>query len=58
MNRWIPAIEKLPEKDELYIVTFDGELARQKEPFTFASWWNVWGRARVVWERNSKEPHT
>ena len=30
---WIPVSERLPEKGT-YIVTFDGELIGQKEPFT------------------------
>ena len=33
MNKWIPVTEKLPERDGLYIVTFDGGLVGQKEPF-------------------------
>lgn len=33
MNKWILVTEKLPERDGLYIVTFDGELVGQKEPF-------------------------
>lgn len=33
MNKWIPITERLPERDGLYIVTFDGELVGQKEPF-------------------------
>lgn len=54
MNRWIPAIEKLPEKDELYIVTFDGELAGQKEPFTSANYfengkWDSDGDCVLAW---------
>lgn len=32
MNKWIPVTEKLPERDGLYIVTFDGGLVGQKEP--------------------------
>ena len=33
MNKWVPVTEKLPERDGLYIVTLDGGLVGQKEPF-------------------------
>lgn len=34
MDKWVPVTEKLPTKEGLYIVTMDGGIAGQKEPFT------------------------
>lgn len=33
MDKWVLVTEKLPTKEGLYIVTMDGEIAGQKEPF-------------------------
>ena len=54
MNKWIPITERLPERDGLYIVTFDGELAGQKEPFASTNYfensqWDDDGDSVLAW---------
>lgn len=54
MNKWIPITERLPERDGLYIVTFDGKLAGQKEPFASTNYfensqWDDDGDSVLAW---------
>ena len=54
MNKWIPVTEKLPERDGLYIVTFDGGLVGQKEPFASTNYfensqWDDDGDSVLAW---------
>ena len=54
MNKGIPVTEKLPERDGLYIVTFDGGLVGQKEPFASTNYfengqWDDDGDSVLAW---------
>lgn len=54
MNKWIPITGELPKDDGLYIVTFDGGLAGQKEPFTSCNYfengeWDSDGDCIIAW---------
>lgn len=45
MDKWVLVTEKLPTKEGLYIVTMDGEIAGQKEPFASTNYFEngQWG---------------
>ena len=61
MNKWIPVTEKLPERDGLYIVTFDGGLVGQKEPFASTNYFEngQWddGDSVIAWMRPVSYTH-
>lgn len=54
MDKWIPATERLPEKEGLYIVTFNGRLVGQKETFASINYfengqWDSNGDCVLAW---------
>lgn len=55
MDKWVPVTEKLPTKEGLYIVTMDGEIAGQKEPFASTNYFEngQWddGDSVIAWMR-------
>lgn len=55
MDKWVLVTEKLPTKEGLYIVTMDGEIAGQKEPFASTNYFEngQWddGDSVIAWMR-------
>lgn len=54
MDKWVLVTEKLPTKEGLYIVTMDGEIAGQKEPFASTGYfengqWDDDGDCVIAW---------
>lgn len=53
-NGWIPVSERLPEKEDLFIVTYCGELVGATEPFTGMNYyengkWDSDGNCVTAW---------
>lgn len=54
MDKWVPVTEKMPAKEGLYIVTMDGGIAGQKEPFASTGYfengqWDDDGDCVLAW---------
>lgn len=54
MDKWVLVTEKLPTKEGLYVVTMDGGIAGQKEPFTSTNYfengkWDDDGDCVLAW---------